>query len=156
MGGGSEVEAELADEELGIDTEKEEKEDKEAPAAEEKPAKKSSGGASKGSGASVVQFTMKGKDQAESLVSKMFKNLLVADSQIQENNFERLFMNYKKETEENDVVKVRVITSDDRVPGLIRFVQKNSLSDETQEMSDDIIATRLVGGSKEYINWVKE
>lgn len=99
---------------------------------------------------------MKGKDQAESLVSKMFKNLLVADSQIQENNFERLYMNYKKETEENDVVKVRVITSDDRVPGLIRFVQKNSLSDESQEMSDDIIATRLVGGSKEYINWVKE
>lgn len=99
---------------------------------------------------------MKGKDQAESLVSKLFKNLLVADSQIQENNFERLYMNYKKETEENDVVKVRVITSDDRVPGLIRFVQKNSLTDETQEMSDDIIATRLVGGSKEYINWVKE
>lgn len=99
---------------------------------------------------------MKGKDQAESLVSKMFKNLLVADSQIQENNFERLYMNYKKETEENDVVKVRVITSDDRVPGLIRFVQKNSLTDDSQEMSDDIIATRLVGGSKEYINWVKE
>lgn len=65
-------------------------------------------------------------------------------------------MNYKKETEENDVVKVRVITSDDRVPGLIRFVQKNSNSEESQEMSDDIIATRLVGGSKEYINWVKE
>jgi|TARA_B110000305_G_C19267304_1_gene552595 hypothetical protein len=130
MGGGSEVEAELADEELGIDTEKEEAKE-ESSAAEEKPAKKSSGGASKGSGASVVQFTMKGKDQAESLVSKMFKNLLVADSQIQENNFERLYMNYKKETEENDVVKVRVITSDDRVPGLIRFVQKNSLSDES-------------------------
>jgi len=138
FGGGSESEAELADEELGIDSEKED--DASATttqsAAEEKPEKASSGSkksaaAGKGSGASVVQFTMKGKDQAESLVSKLFKNLLVADSQIQENNFERLYMNYKKETEENDVVKVRVITSDDRVPGLIRFVQKNSLTDET-------------------------
>ena len=64
----------MADEELGIDSEKEE----DAAPAEEKPSKKGA----KGTGASVVQFTIKGKDQAESLVSKMFKNLLVADSQI--------------------------------------------------------------------------
>lgn len=154
VGGGSEVEGELADEELGIDSEEEDKKEAPSAAAEtEKPAKKAAG---KGTGASVVQFTMKGKDQAESLVSKMFKNLLIADSQIQENNFERLYMNYKKETEENDVVKVRVITSDDRVPGLIRFVQKNNPNEESKEMSDDVIATRLVGGSKEYISWVKE
>jgi hypothetical protein len=73
----------LADEELGIDSEKEEEASEKptkdtAVAAEEKPSKK--GASTKGSGASVVQFTMKGKDQAESLVSKMFKNLLVADS----------------------------------------------------------------------------
>lgn len=142
-GGGTDIEGELADEELGID----EKDDKK-PAA---PSRKI-----KGNGASVVQFTVDAKDAAELLVSKMFKNLLIADSQITNNNFQRMYMNFKKMTTDTDAVKVRVITADDRVPALIRFIQKHDPNDEHKELSPDIIATRLIGGSKEYIKWVKD
>jgi len=146
-GAGSETENELADEELGID-EKADKKDED---------KGEDSGKSRkiiGAGASVVQFTLEKKEAAELLVSKMFKQLLIADSQIQSNNFERMFMNYKKETTENDVTKIRVVTSDDRVPALIRFIQKNDPNEQHKEALD-IIATRLIGGSKEYIKWVK-
>lgn len=87
MGAGTESEIAEIDQELGV---------KASDANTIKNANISSGSSSAGaSGISLVHFTVETKDQAETLVGKLFKELLIADAQIYDNNSKRIFMKFK-------------------------------------------------------------
>lgn len=92
-------------------------------------------------GVSVVQMTVESKDKAESLISKLLSNFLIADSQIINNNYERSFMKYKKMVQLDGQVKTKFITTDDKVSALVRFVEDNNPNDKNTEIAPDIIAT---------------
>jgi len=47
-------------------------------------------------------MTFEKKDQADNVIAKLFKNLLIADAQVIENQFDRMYMKYKKEVENDD------------------------------------------------------
>lgn len=107
-------------------------------------------------GVSSVQLTIENKDYAEELLHKLFKEHLVADATINANRVERLYMKYKKERSQDNVVKLHLVTADDRLPDLIRFLNKENPNSENVGVPDDIISTQMNGGSQEYITWVKE
>jgi len=88
-----------------------------------------------------VQFTIESKDKAENLASKLLSNYLIADSQIINNNYERSFMKYKKMVQMDGQVKAKFITTDEKVPELVRFIESNNPNDKNSEIAADIIAT---------------
>lgn len=65
-------------------------------------------------------------------------------------------MKYKKERSQENVVKLHLVTADDRLGDLIRFLYKNNPNSENVGVPDDIISTQMNGGSQEYVTWVKE
>jgi len=65
-------------------------------------------------------------------------------------------MKYKKQSESDASVKIRMVTADDRVPALIRFILKNNPNEHNTDIAPDVVATHFNSGSKEYIKWVKE
>lgn len=79
-----------------------------------------------GSGISVVQFTMEKREDAENLSHKLFKENLIADVQIMDNNYNRLYMKYKKENEEDNQISAKFITADDRVATLMKFIKEHN------------------------------
>lgn len=137
-GAGSETEADDADEELGTA-------DSDAGSDADKPA----------SGVSVVQFTVaEGRDDAERLVSKLFKDSLIADAHIQTEQA-RSYMHFKKEATQDNLAKVRLVTLDERMPELLNTIEKLHPV-KGRDMGNDVIATALTGGSDEYIAWVQD
>ena len=139
MGAGSDVEADLAAEELGI---------KQGDAAKiaGKPANgtnstsNSTATAPKGSGVSVVSFAVPTSEEADILVQKLFKDQLIADAQISASNTHRMYMRYKKLQETDNIVKMRLITSDGRVPALIRYLILNNPNGSENEVVPSIIS----------------
>jgi uncharacterized protein involved in tolerance to divalent cations len=105
---------------------------------------------------SVVQFTVENKEKAEALTSKLLSQYLIADSQIINNNYERSFMKYKKMVQMDGQVKAKFITTDDKVPDLVRFIENNNPNDKNTEIPSDLMATNLNSGSTEYVQWVKD
>jgi hypothetical protein len=65
-------------------------------------------------------------------------------------------MRYRKEKSQDNVVKLHLVTADDRLADLIRFVYKENPNRENTGAPDDIISTQMNGGSQEYVSWVKE
>lgn len=53
-------------------------------------------------------------------------------------------------------MKLHLVTADDRLPDLIRFLIKENPNSENVGVPDDIISTQMNGGSQEYVTWVKE
>ena len=49
-----------------------------------------------------------------------------------------------------------MITSDNRIPHLIRFIKKNNPNTHNKDAEPDIVASQFSSGSKEYIKWVIE
>jgi hypothetical protein len=87
MGAATDAEIAEIDQELGV---------KASDANTIKNANITKGNAAAGaSGISLVHFTVETRDQAESLVSKLFKELLIADAQIYDNNSKRIYMKFK-------------------------------------------------------------
>lgn len=78
-----------------------------------------------GSGISMVTFSVEKREDAENLASKLFKQNLIADSQIIDNNYERFYMKYKKELSDENQVRVNFITADNRVALLVKFIKEN-------------------------------
>jgi len=66
---------------------------------------------------------------------------LIADSQIINNNYERSFMKYKKMVQLDGQVKAKFITTDAKVPELVRFIEKNNPNEKNSDVAADIIAT---------------
>lgn len=97
---------------------------------------------------------MDNKNAAEKILKKLFKNQLIADAQIQDNN-ERVYMKYRKQMNDEGQVKVRMVTTQSQVPFIVSFFAK-SASGKDSDMGHDIVATKVAGGSQEYIKWVRE
>lgn len=148
MGAGTDSEIAEIDEELGV---------KASDANTIKNANITSGTSASGaSGISLVHFTVETKDQAELLVAKLFRELLIADAQIYDNNSKRIFMKFKSQSESDASIKIRMVTADTRVSALIRAILKSNPNEHDTDLAPDIIATHFNQGSKEYIKWVKE
>jgi hypothetical protein len=65
-------------------------------------------------------------------------------------------MKFKSQSEQDATVKIRMVTADNRVPDLIKFILKNNPNDHNKDVVPDIIATHFNQGSKEYIKWVQD
>ena len=89
---------------------------------------------------SIVQMTMENKQYAEDLISKLFKELLIADSQIFENN-ERLVMKYRKQLDLDGQVKIKLTTTTEKLPYLISFINNNNPNSLNTDIAADIVAT---------------
>lgn len=96
---------------------------------------------------------MDSKNSAEKILKKLFKNQLIADAQIIDNN-ERVYMKYRKQINEEGQVKVRMITTSSQVPFIVSFFAKSA--EKNEDMGHDIVATKVSGGSDEYMKWVRE
>jgi len=65
-------------------------------------------------------------------------------------------MSYKKMNNEDSQVKLRLVTVDEKVPSLIRFILQNNPNEHHGEPAPDIVATQLSNSSKEYIDWIRQ
>ena len=80
LGGGSELEKEQADEELGISPSEKPKKTEEEQDEEASPTSPISAGSKSTEGLSFVRVTMEYKNAAENILKKLFKNQLIADA----------------------------------------------------------------------------
>ena len=92
-------------------------------------------------GISKVHFTVESRDWAEELVHKLFKEHLAADASVMENKLERFFSKYRKEISEDNLVKLTVVTSDDKLNDLVSFIKKQNPNENNSDVPADIIAT---------------
>mmetsp|Transcript_11578 Transcript_11578/g.17507 ORF Transcript_11578/g.17507 Transcript_11578/m.17507 type:complete len:90 (+) Transcript_11578:2069-2338(+) len=67
-----------------------------------------------------------------------------------------MFMKYKKMNNEPNQVKLRLVTPDEKVPALIRFLVQNNPNEYNKDIAPDIVASQLNSGSKEYTQWIKD
>ena len=157
MGSGTDIEADMAADELGIKQGDAGNATEGAAAAggNSSAAANGTAGAKPGSGVSVVSFAVPTSEDADILVSKLFRQQLIADVQIMTSNTRRLYMRYKKMMETDNIVKLKLVTSDGRVPALIRFLIQNNPTSSKDEVVPEIIAQQMNSGSKEYTEWVK-
>merc|ERR1712031_123668 len=70
-------------------------------------------------------------------------------------NNERVFMKYRKQINEDGRVKVRMVTTNSQVPFIVSFFAKSSAGKDA-DMGNDLVATKVSGGSQEYMKWVRE
>lgn len=77
-------------------------------------------------GISVATFSCESKEKAETLLEDLFKNQLVADAQIINSNYERMFMKYNKQQLSDNLVKVKMFTASYKVPELSKFVKEHN------------------------------
>jgi len=92
-------------------------------------------------GVSKVHFTVESRDYAEELIHKLFKEHLAADASVMDNKLERFFSKYRKEISEDNLVKMTVVTADDRLSDLISFIKKENPNSDNSDVPPDIIAT---------------
>lgn len=111
--------------------------------------------AAAGTGVSVVSFTVESREAAENLASKLFKSELIGDAQILDGNYERMFMNYKKQSSEDHLVRMKFLTQDAKVAEVFKFVQQNNPNSKMKDVPADLMSTTLNAGSKEYLEWIK-
>lgn len=68
---------------------------------------------------------------------------MIADAQIADNQ-ERMFMKYRKQLSEDSQVKVKMITTESKVPVIVSFLSKNVPSQaDHDDMGNDVVATKL-------------
>ena len=101
-------------------------EKKEEDTSDKEEEKEESSSSSSGTGISMVQFTAERKDDAEKLIEKLFLEHLIADAEVIDNNYERIFMKYRKEVLEDNLVKLKFVTTDAKVPRLMRYIKKEN------------------------------
>lgn len=101
-----------------------------------------------------MRVTLESRTVAERILKKLFKNQLIADAQIVDNN-ERMYMKYRKQINEDNQVKVRMVTTNSQVPFLVSALSKANTGKDS-EMGNDLVASKVSGGSQEYMKWVRE
>jgi uncharacterized protein involved in tolerance to divalent cations len=89
------------------------------------------------------------------LIDKLFLEHLIADAEVIDNSYERLYMKYRKEVLEDNLVKLKFVTTDAKVPRLMRYIAKENPNERNPDMAPDILTTKMSSGSNEYIKWVK-
>ena len=100
-------------------------------------------------------MTFQEKGQADHMLATLFKDLLIADAEVLNNPYDRMYMKYRKEVLRDDQVKVHMITTDNKLPALLRYIKKNNPNDD-EYLPSDLITTQLNSGSPDYIAWVKK
>jgi uncharacterized protein involved in tolerance to divalent cations len=103
----------------------------------------------------MVSFSAERKDDAEKLIDKLFSEHLIADAEVIDNSYERIYMRYRKEVLDDNLVKLKFVTTDAKVPRLMRFISKENPNERNPDQAPDILASKLSSGSDEYIKWVK-
>lgn len=58
-------------------------------------------------------------------------------------------MKYRKQINDEGQVKVRMVTTSSQVPFIVSFFAKSA--DKDADMGHDLVATKVSGGSQEYI-----
>lgn len=120
-----------------------------------KAAQKASGEAtSEGSGISVVQFIVDDASKAERLSDQLLQKKLIADVEIVTGGYQRFFMRNKEEIIDDNLVKMKFVTTDFLVPKVMEFVTKNNPNSDTTQVP--LVATQLTGSSPDYLQWVKK
>ena len=106
-------------------------------------------------GVSYFQFSINNKQDAEELVSKLFRKTLIADVEIILEGEMRQYITNGKVVDAGKTFKVIGVTSDDRVAELIE--ELNSLNPNKATVQNyNIVVYTLATGSVEYLKWVKE
>lgn len=108
------------------------------------------------SGVSVVQWTADSKESADTLLEELFREKLVADAQVMDSKFSRMFNKFNRLQLDENMVPMRMFTADNRVPELQQFIKKNNPNHIHKGMAPDIKVSQLTSGSQEYINWIKQ
>lgn len=98
------------------------------------------------------------KDDPNDVLSRLFKETMIADEWNIVSSVKRSWLNHGHESAESQRHHVTMITSDDRVAEAIELIvayaadQKETFNDQ---IPFDLIVTPLASGSKDYIEWVK-
>ena len=66
---------------------------------------------------------------------------MAADASIVDNKLERFFSKYRKEISDVDLVKLTVVTADDKLGELTSFIKKENPNTKNSDIPADIIAT---------------
>jgi len=107
-------------------------------------------------GVSYMQMTI--KDDPNDVLSKLFKETMIADEWNVISSVKRSWLAHGHESSESQRHHVTMITSDDRVAEAIELIvayaqgQGETTSDQ---IPFDLIVTPLATGSKDYLEWVK-
>jgi hypothetical protein len=105
-------------------------------------------------GVSFMQMTI--NNDPSDMISRLYKETMVADEWNVVSSVKRSFLKDRKMTSESNRHHVTLVTSDDRVAEAIELIVDYA-ADETKVdgIPFDLIVTPLATGSKDYIEWVK-
>lgn len=103
----------------------------------------------------MVTFSADSKTAAEELLQNLFQEQLVADAQIVDSQYSRMYNKFNREHLSQGLIQIRMYTADNRVPELISYVKRNN-PNMNQDMAADVMSTQLNSGSQEYIDWIKK
>lgn len=105
---------------------------------------------------SMVQLTVDSRDDADSLISALFKQTLIADVEQIFQDVSRTYLSESgTETKFEKLNKLFMLTSDIRVPELIEEIAK-LLPNSGKYPYFDAVVYPLATGSDNYIAWVQE
>lgn len=105
---------------------------------------------------SMVQLTVDSRDDADMLLSALFKQTLIADAEQIFQDVSRTYLSERgTETKVEKLNKLFMLTSDNRVPELIEEIAK-LLPNSAKYPYFDAVVYPLATGSVEYIAWVQE
>ena len=106
-------------------------------------------------GVSLVQFTTESVEGAETLISRLFRKTLIADVEEYKQNINRVYLTKSGAmSSTQDIHKIVMVTSDDRVAELIEEIANHDPNHFSYPAFDAVVVP-LATGSKEYITWVK-
>lgn len=104
-------------------------------------------------GLSIASVTVPNQAEADKLIEALFKKTLIADvqdfSKVQKVHKPTLIGNHVQNTNWDDIHRLTMVTSDQRVAQLIEEVV-----DVTGNQNSDIMIRQLSGVSQEYAKWV--
>lgn len=90
------------------------------------------------------------------LISRLFKDTLVADEWNVVSSVKRSWLTHGHESYVDNRHHLTFITSDDRVAEAIELIVNYGADEQKQDgIPFDVIVTPLATGSKDYIDWVK-
>ena len=77
----------------------------------------------------------------------MFKQSMIADAQVMDHSkLARMYMKFNKEQLADDLIHVKMFTSDSRAPELIDYVKTHNPNKRNLDMAVDLKSTKLNGG----------
>lgn len=107
------------------------------------------------SGISVIQWSADSKQDAQELLHDLFEHQLIADAQILDSRYNRMFLKFNRQQLDSQTL-VRMLTADARVQELVSYIKNHNPNHLNKDMATDIMVNQLTSGSQDYIDWVKK